>query len=596
MSQSTEHLQTDHKNHVKGSEVFIGGLARTVTEEKIREAFFVCGKIVEIRLVQDKSGNLKGFGFLRFATKEAAEKAVKERSGYEIDGKKIGVLPSVEQDTLFFGNLNKGWSADEFENLIHQVFPDVVSVNLVTHGDLQPGQKQRNRGFGFVKFSSHAAAARAYRFGSNTEFLLGNLHPAIQWAEDESEIDKKELAKIKIAFVRNLPLEADENYLRELFERFGKVERVVLSRKGNTLVGFVHFDTRLDLENAIKELNEKTVQGPNRGQPFKLQVEVARPMDKSRKRSREESENKCFIKVQNNSKPLKEGPKAVDVFTTHKSIAQLGEGVEVSDSYEAAIVALPAVVNERLLRIMRLGIATKYDITVRSLTRLRDLPESTVISILDQFMLSGSDVQNKAAYLDGLISKYAMDGKNWIPSSVSRVEALKEPETWRYSKQGCPPADDLYGQRVASPASRSGLYVDHYSPTFSHQPLLRRLEEASLPPIQHIRSTTSAGYGRVRPTIYSVDETTSPLNLHGSPPSSTTYGRVLATLDGAEEASAHRQVAYGRTVGLESYYTNAADRRPTRSQVRFDPFTGEPYKFDPFTGEPILPESSSRHF
>lgn len=31
---------------------------------------------------------------------------------------------------------------------------------------------------------------------------------------------------------------------------------------------------------------------------------------------------------------------------------------------------------------------------------------------------------------------------------------------------------------------------------------------------------------------------------------------------------------------------------PVRSQVRFDPFTGEPYKFDPFTGEPIEPDGA----
>lgn len=38
--------------------------------------------------------------------------------------------------------------------------------------------------------------------------------------------------------------------------------------------------------------------------------------------------------------------------------------VKVSDPYESAIVALPAVVTERLLRIMRLGIATRYDVSV----------------------------------------------------------------------------------------------------------------------------------------------------------------------------------------------------------------------------------------
>lgn len=45
---------------------------------------------------------------------------------------------------------------------------------------------------------------------------------------------------------------------------------------------------------------------------------------------------------------------------------------------------------------------------------------------------------------------------------------------------------------------------------------------------------------------------------------------------------------------MKSPVIQGASHQPTRSQVRFDPFTGEPYKFDPFTGEPIQPESLSR--
>lgn len=65
----------------------------------------------------------------------------------------------------------------------------------------------------------------------------------------------------------------------------------------------------------------------------------------------------------------------------------------------------------------------------------------------------------------------------------------------------------------------------------------------------------------------------SPAHLHQTP-SSTLYGKV----------------------GPGSHLTAVADHRPARPQIRFDPFTGEPYKFDPFTGEPIRPESPARHY
>lgn len=83
----------------------------------------------------------------------------------------------------------------------------------------------------------------------------GNLHPAVQWAEEQLEVDPAILAKvkllillvkhsvfnfcfgltldfcgfqIKIAFIRNLPVSADENYLKKLFEPFGEVGQLQL--------------------------------------------------------------------------------------------------------------------------------------------------------------------------------------------------------------------------------------------------------------------------------------------------------------------------------------------------------------------------------
>lgn len=44
------------------------------------------------------------------------------------------------------------------------------------------------------------AAARAYRLGSKPDFLLGNCHPVVDWAEKEPEIDPEELVKVVFFF------------------------------------------------------------------------------------------------------------------------------------------------------------------------------------------------------------------------------------------------------------------------------------------------------------------------------------------------------------------------------------------------------------
>lgn len=152
---------------VKGSEVFVGGLSRTITESNIREVFSTCGEIIEVRMMTDQNGKSKGYCFVRFTTKEAANKAIKEKSGFMVEGKKIGVVPSTDQTTLFFGNLPKDWSPDEFDKMVCQAFQDVTSVDLAMpfgSGDTSLGQKQQNRGFAFVKFSSHADRGSDSRF------------------------------------------------------------------------------------------------------------------------------------------------------------------------------------------------------------------------------------------------------------------------------------------------------------------------------------------------------------------------------------------------------------------------------------------------
>lgn len=596
MSHSLDHNSTDYQHGSKGVEVFVGGLARSLTEDKVHKVFSACGEILDMRLIKDQKGILKGFGFVRFTTKEAADKALKELSGSMLEGKKIGVLPSAAQDTLFLGNLNKGWSTDDFNRVVRQVFPDVVSVDLampLSGSENAPGKKFKNRGFGFVKFSSHAAAARAFRAGSKPDFVLaGTLHPSVQWAEEDPGVDPDELAKIKIAFIRNLPSGTDENYLNKLFVPFGKVDKVVVHSKGNSSVGFVHFTQRSHLDNAIKELNGKIVQGPNGGSSFKLQVEVARPMDKKRKRVHEDPQITQPREFLSNSKPQSYEQFLIsNSFNGHEDTLQ--KEPVVADPYEAAVLLLPVAVRERLLRILRLGIATRYDIEVESLSNLAELPESNAISVLDQFMLSGADKHDKGAYLVSLISKYLVDkvGMNQLPLSLSRIRDTNIRESVGLSgRVQLPPVDSLALHVHPSVPSRSDSYASRYSSLYPDY-RLPRTEERSPLQLHEIpgSSSTTAPYSRYLvnshlPPTYANMEEMSPNPSHQIPGSSS--------VSYARPAQDYYTIPTTSLGNVDPHLAPSGDR----PQMRFDPFTGQPYKFDPFTGEPIIPESLSRRY
>ncbi|XP_042390377.1 uncharacterized protein LOC121981742 isoform X2 [Zingiber officinale] len=541
---SGEFLTQEH--HVKGSEIFIGGLSRSVTESDIHELFSPYGMIIELRMMKDQDGNSKGFCFVRFGQKESASRAIREKDGFVLHGKSMGVDFSSDQDSLFFGNLRKDWSLEEFEKLVHQAFKDVISVNLPMSpiaGDSMAGKRRLNRGFAFVHFSSHAAAARAHRIGSKPDFLLdGNWHPVIDWVEKDPEIDPEELAKIKTAYVGNLPKDADEDYLRKMFDPLGKIEKVAVSRKGPYPVGFVHFARRLDLDYAIREMDGQIVQGPYRGPKFKIQVAVARPVVMG-KRPRVELKSKS---------PSEAGvlPHSYEDLTSD-SFERKSKALRLTNQayddgvgpYEATVITLPAAVKERLLRLFRRGIATRFDLDLGCITSLKELPGSLATAILDQFMISGADKRDKRAYFLSLLSKVDRFARgNPLYQTQKSIDYLPEES-----------------ELTSLPAPVLLEEIDHPSPRIS--PPARYASNSSLydsPP----RSRQSVG------------------RLIEAAPSS--YSRPISP--------ARYRSAAGSSIRL------APEKYPAeRRQIRFDPFTGEPYKFDPFTGELIGSEPRSRH-
>lgn len=61
------------------NEVFVGGLPPNASDEEVKEAFAEMGQVLSVRLNRrKKTGECKGFGFIRYADAEAAERAIAE--------------------------------------------------------------------------------------------------------------------------------------------------------------------------------------------------------------------------------------------------------------------------------------------------------------------------------------------------------------------------------------------------------------------------------------------------------------------------------------------------------------------------------------
>uniref|UniRef100_A0A0D9W4R1 RRM domain-containing protein n=1 Tax=Leersia perrieri TaxID=77586 RepID=A0A0D9W4R1_9ORYZ len=62
--------------------LFIGGLSHFATEDSLAESFSQYGQVLEATIVTDRMTNRpKGFGFVKFASEEEANKAREEMNG-----------------------------------------------------------------------------------------------------------------------------------------------------------------------------------------------------------------------------------------------------------------------------------------------------------------------------------------------------------------------------------------------------------------------------------------------------------------------------------------------------------------------------------
>ncbi len=80
-----------------GIKLFIARLAYSATEDELRELFASFGDVTECSIAKDKdTGKSRGFAFVKFASRKAGEKAIKELNGSEVNGRKISIQESNE--------------------------------------------------------------------------------------------------------------------------------------------------------------------------------------------------------------------------------------------------------------------------------------------------------------------------------------------------------------------------------------------------------------------------------------------------------------------------------------------------------------------
>ncbi|XP_064597323.1 APOBEC1 complementation factor-like isoform X2 [Liolophura sinensis] len=244
---------------LKGCEIFVGNIPSDCYEDELVPVFEKIGKIYELRLVMNRrSGSHRRYGFVMYTNKEHAKQAIKELNNYEIrKGRLLDVGKSADNCRVFVGGIPKNKQRDEILREMKKVTDDVTDVFVPSSAFVETS----NRGFAFVKYESHQAAAMARKKLISNRIQLWDHRIVVDWAEPEQNVDEDVMSTRRVLHVRNLRSTTTEDKIRKLCSqvvgRDNAVERIKKIRD----YAFIHFRDRDDAIMAMTKLNGMNVEG-----------------------------------------------------------------------------------------------------------------------------------------------------------------------------------------------------------------------------------------------------------------------------------------------------------------------------------------------
>ncbi|XP_045107924.1 probable RNA-binding protein 46 [Portunus trituberculatus] len=255
----------------EGCEVFVGRIPRDMFEDELVPVMERAGRLYDVRLMVDQVAGNRGFGFVQYCTLADAKNALRTLKEVEVrPGRSLSVSRSVDNKRLFVGGIPKTRTSQEVLEEMKRVTEGVVRVIL--YSCVQ--DKTKNRGYTFVEYTNHKAAAVARRKLFSGRLQLWGAEVKVDWAEPEHSVDDETMAKVTILYVRNLALRTTEQDILRMCEAFASdVTRV----KKQQDYAFVHFSSRKNAECVKDALHGRVVDG------CELEVSWAKPIKKEKK-------------------------------------------------------------------------------------------------------------------------------------------------------------------------------------------------------------------------------------------------------------------------------------------------------------------------
>ncbi|KAJ5248068.1 hypothetical protein N7524_012028 [Penicillium chrysogenum] len=241
--------------------VVVTNLPKGTTEHQVRQFFRHIGTVNTVKMLRRDEKNSE-VAVIEFETKEEARSALtRDQKRFNNTDNIIDVRIGA-QTTVWITNYPPTADEDYLRNLFNK-YGEVVDVRM-------PSLKfDTSRRFSYLQFDTSSAAHHAtelhgMRFEDGTRLSVKISDPGQKTARTGPRYEGREI------YVSNIAWDANEKDLRELFSKFGEIEKILIERKitgGSRGFGFVTFSTK-DAANDAVAMNDHVF----RSRPLRVEI------------------------------------------------------------------------------------------------------------------------------------------------------------------------------------------------------------------------------------------------------------------------------------------------------------------------------------
>jgi len=261
--------------------IFIKNLDKSIDHKALYDTFSAFGNILSCKVATqgsatDEGSQSRGFGFVHFETKEAADEAIKKVNGMMLNDKKV-----------FVGNFMTkrervekcGDQAKKFKNVFVKNFADQLddlkleemfkSIGSITSAIVMKNDDGTSKGFGFVAFDTHEIADSAVEEFNGKEVEGRKLVVCRAQKKQEramelkSKFEAQKMERISRyqgvnLYIKNLEDVVDDERLRKEFSNYGSITSAKVMKDEKAIskgFGFVCFSSPDEATKAVTEMN-----------------------------------------------------------------------------------------------------------------------------------------------------------------------------------------------------------------------------------------------------------------------------------------------------------------------------------------------------